>query len=203
MMGFSHVLTTPKKLGVMLAILFTIMSLFVFSVPATAYAANENSNAAEQQHYMDMNVTKLFDGSSSGSSNSTILSAGINILRTIMTAIMLPVGILMCLWRVIYLAIFPMLMQTDPLYMLAKDQNNTTKQNARSFFMRRGGSIFDRLNKDAFMRTKSERMIEDARNMIRGELIDSMKGLIFVALFWSLVQLALWGVQVFVSLWHA
>ena len=79
MMGFSHVLTTPKKLGVMLAILVTIMSLFAFSAPATAYAANENSNAAEQQHYMDMNVTKLFDGSSSGSSNSTILSAGINI----------------------------------------------------------------------------------------------------------------------------
>lgn len=168
-------------------------------------AANKSSDGeGEEQHYMtDINPDKLFeqDGTDDGS-NSTILSAGIAMLRTLMNAIALPIAILLCIWRVVYLAAFPMMMNIDPLHMT--EQKLKGRKRAGIFAggrVGRAGRTFENINTDAWHTSKYEKMSDTAHEMIKSEVIDMGIGLILVAAFWSIFQLIFWGVEVFVGLW--
>lgn len=178
------------------------------SVGSGGSSKNESSGGGEaegeEQHYMtDINPDKLFeqDGTDDGS-NSTILSAGISMLRLIMNAIALPVSILLCIWRVVYLAAFPMMMNIDPLHMT--EQKLKGRKRAGIFAggrVGRAGRTFENINTDAWHTSTYEKMSDMAHEMIKSEVIDMGIGLIIVAAFWSIFQLIFWGVEVFVGLW--
>jgi hypothetical protein len=98
-----------------------------------AYAIDTDANSGQSSAYVGVDVKGVF--SSDGTSDGNGLTKGIiEIIRFIVSYILLPLGIIFSLWRVVYLAICPMMLSIDPLDMMSNQRykvndNKVTKVN--------------------------------------------------------------------------
>lgn len=88
---------------------------------AYAVSANRNLDSGEDTRYgtgdyVGVDPGKMF--SEEGTSDGSLLTGMINIIDFAVTYVMLPIALLMMMWRTVYLAIFPMMAQMDPLDLL-------------------------------------------------------------------------------------
>lgn len=66
--------------------------------------------------YVGIDPNKFFNDK--GSNGNALMTGMIHIIDFGITCVLLPLAILFCIWRTIYLAVFPMIAHTDPLDML-------------------------------------------------------------------------------------
>lgn len=97
-----------------------IIPLLIFIVLLLAIAPYAYADDSSAGTYMDIDPKGIF--SSDGKGGSNLWSGLTDILQLVVTGILLPVGILMSAWRVIYIAIFPIMIHTDPLDLLRNDR---------------------------------------------------------------------------------
>lgn len=81
----------------------------VLSDAAVAFAAD----------YMDVDATQFVPGQNNGGVvTKTLGTVIIDITQIILTNVLLPIGIIMSVWRSLYYAVFCVLAHTDPLHLL-------------------------------------------------------------------------------------
>ena len=87
-------------------------------------ASNGNKNEYTSNYMTDIDFYELSGGATgtdSGSSSS-IASGGASVLKVIVNGVLLPAAILVAAWKIIYIAIFPLMMRNDPLGMVSHVQ---------------------------------------------------------------------------------
>lgn len=109
---------TNKKKILSCLLILTVISIIMFLFPSQAYA-----------EYMNIDVGGVFDantnsGSASNPTETPLWDGLVSIVQTVTTAIILPLGIIMSTWRVLYLAIFCFIAGVDPLKMKESGRYN-------------------------------------------------------------------------------
>lgn len=101
-----------------------------------AYASDYNNRSttdSDGDTYYHFNPAMIFDTSGKSANNDGIAGGFVGIIEFVITKIALPIGILLSTWRVIYLAIFPLIIGNDPLGMTDSPRyNQVRKGNADS-----------------------------------------------------------------------
>ena len=84
--------------------------------------SEEDIAKEENPHYVAINTINMFnpDDPESGSGNG-LWNGVTNIMKTIVTFILLPIGIIFVTWRSLYIATFVYIGHVDPLNMVVKD----------------------------------------------------------------------------------
>lgn len=111
-------------INVISAIMLILVAVFMFSSTA-ALAKNKNSDRKEyNSNYMtDIDFYELAGGNGKGDKKSSNLaSGGANVIKVIVNSVLLPSAILVAAWKIIYIAIFPLMMRSDPLGMVSHEQ---------------------------------------------------------------------------------
>lgn len=80
--------------------------------------------------YMDLDATQFVPGQNNGGSapSRTLGAVMIDITQIILTNVLLPIGILMSIWRSVYYAVFCVLAHTDPLHLLNERNLSMVRQ---------------------------------------------------------------------------
>lgn len=180
-----------------------------------------SSDSDEQSPYLNFDVSKIFssDGTTSGSG---LWDGIIKVIRAVTTDVLLPVGILFVTWRVLYLAMFPMMANIDPLHMLEnrryqRDSNPKSSGSGRlksyQDFMRQSYSSDDAGRKQwgrqyhhdsssTFQRSSSssKNLQEDAKRCILKELRFMAAGLFIVFAVWGILQVIIQVASVIVGM---
>lgn len=68
--------------------------------------------------YVGISAEKFFSGDGTQGGGNALMEGSIRIIDFAISCVLLPLAILFCMWRTIYLAVFPMIAHTDPLDML-------------------------------------------------------------------------------------
>lgn len=117
---FSVILAIVLLPGISFAI--SLACFDEFSTPAYAQALddyeNRSSGGEDENTYYHFNPAKIFDTSGHSESDGGIMGGFTGVIDFIITRIFLPLGIVLSTWRIAYLAIFPMIMNLDPLDLL-------------------------------------------------------------------------------------
>lgn len=163
-------------MGILLCLTLAAPLLGAFAYAEEAWAQGDQQQ--KQGHYMDFNVTNNLEqdlADDNQQRGNTLLNGGIGLIQGIVRAIMLPAAILLVAWRVIYLAIFPMLAHIDPLDMLSSPRYGGAGKTGR-----RGGTM-----------TKND-MTAATSKILKGEIKSMIIGLVIVAVVWILIELGIW-----------
>lgn len=195
----------------------------LFSFVAYADSGNKGSSSSGSGSYMDINASNFFNPEASGNDNGTSIGVqaasssplwnGItNIIRTVITGIVLPIGIIMSTWRTMYLAIFCFIAGVDPLNSLKSPRytKGGDENSARNFGSSNAlGQVLDNpygskmqereANFNAMIAARrSGRMqaIEAWNNQVKKALLIELKHL-FLGLFitfavWIIIQIGIW-----------
>ena len=162
----------------------TLTSATIAYASETPDVSNSNENANEQKpstpYMTDLDPKKLFETDSDSGANR-IISGGTSIIQNITTSVLLPIAILFAAWRVLYMAIFPILAGIDPLGMLEK---NKTQENMHNFNSTKRWNP-NEIHSSNMTGTKIR---EEAKQQIKKELFDFGKALFIIIIVWSLIQ---------------
>lgn len=165
----------------------------IMPIPSQAYAAK----------YDDMdtsNIANDTDGLKTSQIQFTTL------ITDITTTVILPIAIIVVAGKVIYIALFPLILGIDPLDMLDKDTFREGEQEKLRFWGRGGESGntqrgYTRHNQDWGHQGnwKVEQSDEAIKQILKDEMIGTAKGLIVVISVWSLINLIIWFISLFLG----
>lgn len=136
-----YVFTIALMMFLSFGVLFPLADAVVLGSNAnveieTAYAISTerdeaDANTAQSKRaefgYIGYDAGRLFEKDKTVGDNR-LMTGFVNMIKFAVTVIFLPLAIIFCMWRTIYIAIFPMIAHTDPLDMLRNDRytNKTT-----------------------------------------------------------------------------
>lgn len=185
-------------------------SLPLWTQFAEAKAKDEYAQRNPDAYY-HMDPSNLFDANGS-SSEDNITPHAIKIIKFIVTAILLPIGILFSIWRFIYIAIFIVMMGKDPLdfsknprYAKAANKGNVTSDAQRTALFNTRANMWGRFTDTKFEhRTNSESISANygdylsdidkqtsGKNMLLQELKFTLVALVITLVVWQLLLLVL------------
>ena len=174
----------------------------IFMIGATAAFAedagyNGNKNEYTSNYMTDIDFYELSGGATgtdSGSSSS-IASGGASVLKVIVNGVLLPAAILVAAWKVIYIAIFPLMMRNDPLGMVSHAQYG----DFRSMRYQKMASMMH-----AGRKRKSD--LDSPYDIVHQHLLPEVKkfGIScgIIALVWIGLQFVMWGVVILLGFAH-
>lgn len=165
----------------------------IMPTPSQAYAAK----------YDDMdtsNIANDTDGLKTSQIQFTTL------ITDVTTTVILPIAIIVVAGKVIYIALFPLILGIDPLDMLDKDTFREGEQEQLRFWGRGGesGSTqrgYTRHKQDWGHQGnwKVEQSDEAIKQILKDEMIGTAKGLVVVISVWSLINLIIWFISLFLG----
>lgn len=181
---------------IMLSAIFMTGATAAFADDADANA-NGNKNEYTSNYMTDIDFYELSGGATgtdSGSSSS-IASGGASVLKVIVNGVLLPAAILVAAWKVIYIAIFPLMMRSDPLGMVSHAQYGDFR-NMR--YQKMAGMMH------AGRKRKSD--LDSPYDIVHQHLLPEVKkfGISFgiIALVWIGLQFVMWGVVILLGFAH-
>lgn len=177
-----------------------IMLSAVSIIGATAAFADDaggNKNEYTSNYMTDIDFYELSGGATgkdSGSSSS-IASGGANVLKVIVNGVLLPAAILVAAWKIIYIAIFPLMMRNDPLGMVSHAQYG----DFRNMRYQKMASMMH-----AGRKRKSD--LDSPYDIVHQHLLPEVKkfGIScgIIALVWIGLQFVMWGVVILLGFAH-
>lgn len=177
--------------GACVSVVATAMRL---SVPVVAFAAD----------YMDIDATQFVPGANNagtGGVSKTLGAVMVDVLQTVLTNVLLPIGIIMSIWRSLYFAVFCVLAHTDPLHLL----------NERNLSMVRGTTGTSMKARVQMRRQKALEQSSPAFGdfesvepeigiaALKDELRRTARSLIVVTSMWAFFQMIIFVVSFFLS----
>lgn len=177
-----------------------IMLSAVSIIGATAAFADDaggNKNEYTSNYMTDIDFYELSGGATgkdSGSSSS-IASGGASVLKVIVNGVLLPAAILVAAWKIIYIAIFPLMMRSDPLGMVSHAQYG----DFRNMRYQKMASMMH-----AGRKRKSD--LDSPYDIVHQHLLPEVKkfGIScgIIALVWIGLQFVMWGVVILLGFAH-
>ena len=180
----------------MLSAIFMTGATAAFADDADANA-NGNKNEYTSNYMTDIDFYELSGGATGTDlgSSSSIASGGASVLKVIVNGVLLPAAILVAAWKVIYIAIFPLMMRSDPLGMVSHAQYGDFR-NMR--YQRMAGMMH------AGRKRKSD--LDSPYDIVHQHLLPEVKkfGISFgiIALVWIGLQFVMWGVVILLGFAH-
>ena len=221
---------TRERVIVALLAIFVLSGIVIafLSLSDPAFAASDVDGKGS---YTAIDVKGMLgvdgDGNVDSGAARGIYTPLLNILDTITTVLLLPLGLLFVSWRMIYLAVFPLMMRMDPLHLVGSTRyskgheaanggisnsrngkhkatmsnlNSLTKGNGNIFGRERAGKMvgddplegtgtastnpfLGRINLDSASGT------EKVTQCLRMELRALIRGVIVVALLWTIIHM--------------
>ena len=158
-------------------------------------ADNSNKNEYSSQYMTDIDFYELAGGSTGEDASSSIADGGANIIKVIVNGVLLPASILVAAWKVIYIAIFPLMMRSDPLGMVSHAQIG----DFRNMRYQRMASLMH-----AGRQRKSD--LDSPYDIVHNHLIPEVKkfgiSVGIIALLWIGLQLVMWGAVIVLGFAH-
>lgn len=177
-----------------------IMLSAVSIIGATAAFADDaggNKNEYTSNYMTDIDFYELSGGATgkdSGSSSS-IASGGANVLKVIVNGALLPAAILVAAWKIIYIAIFPLMMRNDPLGMVSHAQYGDFRN------MR-----YQKMASMMYAGRKRKSDLDSPYDIVHQHLLPEVKkfGIScgIIALVWIGLQFVMWGVVILLGFAH-
>lgn len=125
MTAVKKILSTILVLFCLTNILFLVDAFNASTETSAAYAVATDTyeqraeSGSEGDTYYHFNPAKIFDTSGKSETDGGIMGGFVGIIDFIITKIFLPLGIVLSTWRIVYLAIFPLIMGADPLKIMS------------------------------------------------------------------------------------
>lgn len=182
------------KLIIVITASFIIATMACNATIAQA-ADNSNKNEYSSQYMTDIDFYELAGGSDGKDASSNIADGGANIIKVIVNDVLLPASILVAAWKVIYIAIFPLMMRSDPLGMVSHVQIGDFRN------MR-----YQRMS--ALMHSGRQRKsdLDSPYDIVHNHLIPEVKkfgiSVGIIALLWIGLQLVMWGAVILLGFAH-
>lgn len=182
--------------AIMLSAVSMIGATAAFADDANANG-NDNKNEYTSNYMTDIDFYELSGGATgtdSGSSSS-IASGGASVLKVIVNGVLLPAAILVAAWKIIYIAIFPLMMRSDPLGMVSHAQYG----DFRNMRYQKMASMMH-----AGRKRKSD--LDSPYDIVHQHLLPEVKkfGIScgIIALVWIGLQFVMWGVVILLGFAH-
>lgn len=225
MKALRKILLISLILSLLSGIFFGIESVCVENYTSPAYAQalddfeNQGSGKEGENTYYHFNPAKIFDSSGKSETDGGIMGGFVGIIDFIITKIFLPLGIVLSTWRIVYLAIFPLIIGSDPLDVMtsarysdsrskrdtASEVNGVWDTQAQTFGQAMRGTWIQESGSEApggkgkrpQISTSYEDMVGGGRystkalNNIKQELRFMLIGLLITFCAWGLVELML------------
>lgn len=212
------------SLSLVLGISFCAITLFdtqaetaVWTEQASARAATEEDAAEygtrKEDGYLHLDPANIFDTSGRSAKQDGLMGGAVAIIEFIITKIFLPIGVITTTWRVIYIAIFMMMIGQDPLnfekkarYGSAQKGRGDTRGEKESQFSepvsamnswRSGNHSLRKKVASANINTNYGDFVLDAQKatkasqLMKEELKFMFKGLLVVFLVWGVIEIIL------------
>lgn len=177
------------KMKTMLAAFTMFVALLVAgisAVPSVAYASSESVDT-----YMDIDLsdaTKVNEDGTTNGKASKILSGGVTVLRSLVNKLLLPISLIVVIGRLIYVAIFPVMLGRDPLGITQRRK----KKNAKGEDKR--GSMFGMMSAGYFIDDTDYAYISgEGRLILYNELSWTFRAILIVLSVWGALNFVIWG----------
>lgn len=201
MESIRHIAIKIRRASTIIMTLFAVIVMIgCVSFKNTAYADDDsnNNNSNYTSDYMTgIDFYELAGGSTgeSGTSSSSIATGGANIIKVIVNGVLLPASILVAAWKVIYIAIFPLMMRSDPLGMVSHAQLGDFRN------MR-----YQRMASMMHSGTHRKADLDSPYDIVHQHLIPEVKkfgiAVGIIALVWIGLQFVMWGVVILLGFAH-
>lgn len=185
------------KITAVISMLLLLVSTFSMATIARADDANSNKEEYTSNYMTDIDFYELAGGSTGqdGDGSSSIATGGANVLKVVVNGVLLPAAILIAAWKVIYIAIFPLMMRSDPLGMVSHAQIGDFR-NMR--YMKMTSMMH------AGRQRKSD--LDSPYDIVHQHLIPEVKkfgiSIAIIALIWIGLQFVMWGVVILLGFAH-
>lgn len=173
------------------------------SVLASAIAWSDFT-VAFASTYMDLDATQFVPGQNNGgdlAGKKTLGMVMIDIIQIILTNVLLPIGILMSVWRSVYYAVFCVLAHTDPFHLLNERNlsmvRSTTGTSAKARTQLRRQRALEQTS-PAFGDFESVEP-EIGIAALKDELRRTARSLIVVTCMWAFFQMIVYIVSFFLT----
>lgn len=175
------------------------------------YEANKNKNKSDSA-YSDYDASDMAASDKDGS-NSKIVSGGIEFIQSITNKVLLPLALLVCVTKVLYIAIFPMAARMDPLDVIDEDSFREGPMSSRYDIDRDNSSTgtdpqhssitsFRKLDWGSKGDWHVSQSTEQIHQLLKTELIGAGKSILMVLIVWSVLNFIMWIITLVLATAH-
>lgn len=227
-----------KRIGIFLLCLLAILTVTSLSIPTTAFAQtyagedaaarDDNSGVSEEYErykkeyeanknksnsaYSDYDASDMAASDKDGS-NSKVVSGGIGFIQSITNKVLLPLALLVCVTKVLYIAIFPLVARIDPLDVIDEDSFREGPMATRYDIDRdhsSGGTDPQHSSITSFRKldwgSKGDWNVsqtpEQIHQHLKTELIGTGKSILIVLIVWSVLNFIMWIITLVLATAH-
>lgn len=169
-----------------------------------SYMDVDASNIAQQDSNIDTkNIDKKYDASGSRTGGSSLVNNATSVTQEVLNTVLLPIALIVLVVRLLYIAIFPLAMGWDPFDVLDFDtwrggpqanlgqyENGHSGADNGKPHRHFGYKPYDWGGKGDWKVNLTQEAIVQ---IMKDEIIGSIKALVVIIIVWGLLNLALWG----------
>lgn len=157
----------------------------ITEVLASSDTSNDGDDDESNSHYLDIDMNLI-----GNQSTNSLIAGGATIIQHLTTTIFLPFGLLLAAWRVIYIAVFPLMSRTDPLNMMSSPRYSHT-------------NMYNKMNRSAGKHGKlimSDSMSHDASEILHLEIKQFLFYAVIIFAVWGILQIIMWFIVLLVGI---